>query len=281
MTTWTTFAALTGPTLPELDGNYGILYYLTNISCTVAGSSSAFTLTPSPTAVPITSYQQGMTFTGIALNSNAGAVTGQVGSLAALPVYNDTVNGPTALTGGEIVALNSFSFIYDSALNSGGGGFHLRTGNVVFAGQTLTMGGASVTGLISSASLNVSGPATLASLNLSGLGSLASLNAGPTSLSQLAINAGTPILRYNSTVTTVVFTSIVPNASQDQTVSFAGVKLSDNIVMGWSVAPTASIVFSAFAAAAGSVIMRAQNAVSNQTITPGTLTVRLTQIGFT
>jgi len=271
MTTWTTFAALTGPTLPELDANFSILYNLTNIACTVAGSANALLLTPNPTAATITSYQQNMWLTGIAVNTNSGAATAQLTGLGALPIYNDTVNGPTALTGGEIVALTAFSLIYDSALNSGGGGFHLRTGNVVLTGQTLTMAGASVTGNITSGSLAVTGPSSLTSLNVT----------GPASLASLSINGGTPILRYNTAVTTVVFTAITPQTSQDHTITFAGVQLSDNIAIGWSVTPTASIVFSAFPSAAGSVVMRALNPITNQTITPGTLTVRLTQIGFT
>ena len=271
MTTWTTFAALTGPTLPELDANFSILYNLTNIACSVAGGANALTLTPSPTAATITGYQQNMWLTGIALNSNTGAATAQLQGLAALPIYNDTSNGPTALTGGEIVALTAFSLIYDSALNSGGGGFHLRTGNVVLTGQTLTMAGASVTGNILGGSLNISGPATFSTVTAT----------GPASVGTLSINGGTPILRFNTAVTSVVFTAITPQTSQDQTITFAGVKLSDNIAIGWSVTPTASIIFSAFPSAAGSVVMRALNPITNQTITPGTLTVRLTQIGFT
>lgn len=283
MTVWTTFASLTGPTLPELDGNFDILYYLTNVACTTSGSANALVLTPSPAAAPISQYQQNMWLTGIALNTNAGAATAQVSGLAALPIYNDTTNGPTALTGGEIVALTAYSLIFDQALNGAAGGFHLRTGNVVLTGQTLTAAGVSATGQVSAGSLNVTGPAALASLGVTGPASLASLNvSGPSALAaSVAINGGSPILRLNSTVTTVVFTALTPQTSQDQTITFSGVKLSDNIDLGWSVTPTASIIFSAFASGSGSVVMRAQNPITNQTITPGTLTVRLTQIGFT
>jgi hypothetical protein len=35
--------------------------------------------------------------------------------------------GPVALSGGEIVATNAIFLTYDAALNSGGGGFHLRS----------------------------------------------------------------------------------------------------------------------------------------------------------
>jgi len=279
---WTTFAALTNPTLPELDGNFSTLYYLTNIACTASGTTTNFILTPSPTAAAITSYQQDMQLTAIATNTNGAAATGQLSGLAALPIYNDTVNGPTALTGGEIVNLCSFTLIYDSALNGNAGGFHLRAGNVVLTGQTLTMAGASITGNIAGTSLNLTGPASLSSLNVGGPAALASLVvSGPASLSSLGINAGTPILRYNSTVTTVVFGTLVPQTSADVTITFSGVKLSDDISIGWSVAPTASIVFTPFAAAAGSVVVRALNPISNATVTIGTLTMRLTQIGFT
>jgi hypothetical protein len=63
----------------------------------------------------------------VAVASNSGATTARVGSLAVLPVYKDKSGGPTALAGGEIIIHNFVTLIYDAALNSGGGGFHLMT----------------------------------------------------------------------------------------------------------------------------------------------------------
>jgi len=128
----------------------------------------------------------------------------------------------------------------------------------------------------------LAGSGSLSSLTVGGAASLTSLSAsGPSSLASLSIAGGSPILRYNSTLTSVIFTAIVPQTSQDQTVTFSGVKLSDNIQLGWSATPNASLVYSAFPSAAGSVVVRALNPLTGATITPGTLTLRLTQIGFT
>lgn len=266
---WTTFANLTNPTLVELDGNFGILSGLVPVPCTVSGTNS-LTLTSNAAAAANAGYQQNMILVGVAVATNTTAATAQLGSLAALPIYKDTAIGPVALSGGEIIQSCFLQLTYDSALNSGGGGFHLSTGVGELIGQTVTV--ASI----------LAGSGSLSSLTVGGAASLTSLSAsGPSSLVSLSIAGGSPILRYNSTLTSVIFTAIVPQASQDQTVTFSGVKLSDDIQLGWSVTPTASIVFSAFPSAAGSVVVRALNPLTGATITPGTLTLRLTQIGFT
>ena len=102
------------------------------------------------------------------------------------------------------------------------------------------------------------------------------LNGGAGGFHLLAPNAPT----FASSIVAPVFTAIGPSASQDQTVTFAGCKVSDVISIGWSVAPTASIVFNAYVAAAGSVIVRALNPIPATTITPGTLTMRLMKTSF-
>ena len=125
----TQFANSPGPDqLSALDGNIVTLSAAAPISCAVAGTN-ALTLTPNAAGlVPsstISIYTQGQTFIGIASATNTGAVTATVGSIGALNVYKDTAAGPAALTGSEIIALNAFTLRYDSALNSGAGGFHL------------------------------------------------------------------------------------------------------------------------------------------------------------
>ena len=124
---WTTFAALTAPTLPELDGNFSILTLLANIPVTISGTNT-LVLTSTGGATAIAAYQQNMVIVGVAVATNNGAVTAQLGGLAALNVYNDTLSGPALLVGGEIVNNCRVTLIYDSALNSGAGGFHLGTG---------------------------------------------------------------------------------------------------------------------------------------------------------
>jgi hypothetical protein len=68
-----------------------------------------------------------MQFTGIASATNSTAVTIAVGALPALPGYKDTVAGLSALGGNEIAQTCQFTAIYDSALNSGNGGFHIKS----------------------------------------------------------------------------------------------------------------------------------------------------------
>lgn len=119
-----TFTGNIAPTGEELDANFAALGALTPIPCTVAGSAS-ITLTPSANVPTVAAYSNYMQFTGVAPSTNIGPVTFQVGSLAALSGYKDTVAGPVLLTGNEIIANTKLLLMYDSALNSGAGGFHL------------------------------------------------------------------------------------------------------------------------------------------------------------
>jgi len=120
---------LTNP-LSALDNNFTTFGALVPIPCSVAGTNTltltqnAAGLVPTPT---IAAYSSNMLFTGVAAATNTGAVTANVGSVGALPVYKDTQSGPVALTGNEIIAGCAFSLFYDAALNSGNGGFHLRS----------------------------------------------------------------------------------------------------------------------------------------------------------
>jgi hypothetical protein len=114
--------------LQALDNNFTTFGALVPIPCSVAGTNT-LTLTqnaagfvPTPT---IAAYTNGMLFTGIAAATNNSVVTAQVGTAPALNVYKDTLSGPSALVAEEITAGNAFSLRYDSALNSGAGGFHL------------------------------------------------------------------------------------------------------------------------------------------------------------
>ena len=75
----------------------------------------------------VPSYANYAVFSGVAAATNTGGTTVAVNSLSALTVYKDTVAGPVALSGGEIVAGNVLYLIYDSALNTGAGGFHLNS----------------------------------------------------------------------------------------------------------------------------------------------------------
>lgn len=138
--------------LAALDNNFTTFGALVPIPCAVAGTNTlTFTqnaagLVPTPT---ISAYTTEMLFTGIASATNTGGVTATVGSVGALNVYKDTPSGPALLTGNEIVIGNAISLRYNSALNSGAGGFHLTSST------------ASASTAISPTSMQVNGGATL------------------------------------------------------------------------------------------------------------------------
>lgn len=160
---WTIFGTLSDATGGELDNNFSQSAAMASVPCTIAGTNT-LTLTNQVTGLSLSAYANYMTFYGIAVANNTGAVTAAVGSLGALNVYKDGPSGPTALTGNEIVAKNGVWLTYDSTLNSGIGGFHLTTGPA-----------ATAAGLVG-AMLQV--PATAASSITSILSSSASLTFG-------------------------------------------------------------------------------------------------------
>lgn len=119
-----TFANLTEALLSYLDDNFAALGALTPIPCTITGTNTISLAANSDTPT-VAAYSNYMQFSGVAANTNTGAATAQVDSLSALNVYKDTPSGPVVLTGGEIVSGCLLELVYDSALNTGSGGFHL------------------------------------------------------------------------------------------------------------------------------------------------------------
>lgn len=118
------FTGNVNPTGEELDADLAALGALTPIPCVVAGTNT-ITLTPQANTPTVAAYANYGQFSGVASATNTGAVTVQVGSLAAINVYKDTIAGPVLLTGGEIVQNTKLLLMYDSTLNGGAGGFHL------------------------------------------------------------------------------------------------------------------------------------------------------------
>lgn len=126
-----TFFTIAAPGAPAsyLDDNFNAVGALTVIPCTVSGTN-ALTLTPAANS-PVPAYANIAAFSGIAANTNSGAVTANVAGLGVRNVYKDTSSGPAALTGNEIIAGNVFVLFFNLALNSGAGGFHLQTSTTV------------------------------------------------------------------------------------------------------------------------------------------------------
>lgn len=88
----------------------------------------------------------------VATNSNTGNSTLQIGSYAVTPIVKDSATGPTALTGGEIVAGNTVGVIYDGTA----GTYHL-TGAPVGTLPSLTVSGTLTTTTLAATNLTIGG----------------------------------------------------------------------------------------------------------------------------
>lgn len=241
MTLPNTFANETSPNMVELDQNFQAVGEKAFLPCTVSGTN-ALTLTQAANTVTVSTLSNYMQFSAIAAATNTSSVTIAIGGLSPLPAYLDTASGPTALVGGEIVASCAFTVTYDSALNSGNGGFHLRSGTAMLSGTSI---------------------------------SVASLK-----IRSASIPANGSLIRQLHTLATLTFTNLAANSSQDQTLALASVVIGDNIMaQPFSIAPTTGLSYYAFAHAAGSVTVRAINATA-ASLTPTGGTFAVTALGY-
>jgi hypothetical protein len=131
------FANLVNPTGPNLDSDLSAVGTIGTIPCTVSGAANAIVMTPNtntpvpaanPSVPTVAAYGNYMRFSGVATATNSGPTTIAVGALPALSAYKDTAAGPVAMVGTEIVQNCLFEAVYDSTLNAGAGGFHVRFG---------------------------------------------------------------------------------------------------------------------------------------------------------
>ena len=263
----TLFSAQTSPTGQELDNNFLAYAVFCNIPCTLSGTN-AITLaqkTNTPTLTQLTNYIQ---FNGIIANTNSGAVTLTHPSFGTLNVYKDSAIGPAALTGGELIANNAASFRYDSALNSGSGGYHVGTGTG-FTGGTITSNL-----VLSTAVLSVVGGSVGASLT----STLLTGNSLTISAADLQIGTGATMARLLSGVGTLTYSVTSANAVQDQSFALSGAQINDSLAMGLGTVPS-GVGFTGFIGTVGTVTLRMLNP-SSVTIGVATLTVRATAMGF-
>lgn len=242
--TITQFANDTTPALPDLDQNFNAFGVLAPIPCSISGTN-ALTFTQNgagqAASISLTAYQNQVQICGIVAATNTAAATAGCGVLSQLPIYKDTLAGPIALIGGEMVVGNSITLRYDSTLNGSNGGWHLISGSQG-VGNTINP-----------------------SLVRASIG----LQVGATTTPTLTgILAGTG---------TLAFTSLVPGATQDQSFTIAGLLSSDALAMGFPVPVSTGLSYSAYVTNAGTVTgtvtVRAQNSSAASTITPGTITV--------
>ena len=232
------FANNTNPTGPELDLNFAALGAIAPIPCAVVGTN-ALVLTPAANTPTIGAYNQNHTYCGVASSNNSAATTAQVGSLPALPVYKDTIAGPIALTGLEIITNNAIYLTYDVALNSGNGGFHLQSGTTLLSGGSF------------------SGPITAPAIAI------------PSSASSV-----TSIL---SAAVSLSFASLTPGANSDHSVTISGVSVGDVVAVGLPASVAIGVGYMGFVSIASVAVLRAFN-YGPSTVTPTAGSYRLTAI---
>lgn len=243
-----TFANLTTPSLAQLDQNFAALGNLVIIPCGVVGTN-ALVLSPSATSPNLAAYANYMAFSGIIAANNTGAVTVQIGALAALSAYLDSSSGPVALASGNLVAGTCALFIYDSALNAGAGGFHTMA-----LSAYISAAGGTFTGTLHGTAAVFSGDVT--------------------------IGDGTAITRLLSTTASITFPALAPAATETETITITGAQVGDSVSLGTPAAPTAGIILQGYVSAANTVTLAATN-VTAGTLTPAGGDYRATVIGFT
>ena len=258
------FAAVTDATGAQIDANNAALGALTPIPCTASGSNSQV-LTANASTPTITAYSNYRQFSFIAAQSNTGAATGKVGTLATLPINKNSPAGPIALTGGEIVAGVAYILLYDSALNSGGGGFHL------LGAAAITAGGGSVNGPIV-------GTGTLATITYP-VAVFTTLSASLASLTRLSIGAGPNITRQLRTLASLSFSALNPQTGSTSDILFSGVSVNDVISLGFPSGITVGMIYKGFVPNAGTVTLQVFNA-SSGTVTPISGSYAIQAVGY-
>lgn len=258
-----TFAGLTAPVMSYLDINFTQVGNLGIIPCAVTGTD-ALVLTPVAGRTPtITAYFDGLQVAGTAVATNTTAMTARVGALAVLSIYKDSPSGPVACSGGEVINTCAFSLRYNSALNSGAGGWHLCS-NTAYAGGTLA--GRNLI-LVDSVSGSVTTTATLAAP----YGSLTSLKVGASAAA---------VTRVLSTLATITFTVVPANTNQLQTLACPGAQVNDAVQVGPPASVVAGTSFQGHVLAAGTLGITAINSTA-ASLTPTVGLYRLVVTGFT
>ncbi len=284
------FSNNSSPTGPEVDADLAQLGSQSTVPCTVSGTN-ALTLTQRINTSTVTAYANNNRYSGVATATNTAATTARVGALAALNVYRDSPAGPVPLTGGEIVNGCAFTLVYDSALNTGAGGFHLfsTTSSFAFSGGTITgsiflTDGASFTStltpaLLSAASINATSlfGTTLAA----GSGSITNATLVNASATTLKIGASAAsITRMLAATGTLSYTVVPANSGQTQALLVPGCQANDVVTVGPPVSYPTGIAFNGAVSAAGTVGITALN-VTNASIAAFSVVMQSIVMGTT
>lgn len=119
-----TFGTLTGGNQPlsDFDQMFGVVGTMGQVMSTATGTNT-IALTPNTNMPTISVYANYQLFGFVAANTTSGGVSINVSGVGALPAYAS--DGVTQLSNGSLVAGVYYIFAYNSALNSGGGGFQI------------------------------------------------------------------------------------------------------------------------------------------------------------
>lgn len=137
---WTTFSNLTSAQMSFLDNMFGYVSGFGFVPCTAAGTNT-IALTPNANTPAIAAYGNYQGYTFVAAGNSTGSVTVNVNGVGALPLY--VAGGGSQAGNGSISGNVLYMIVYNSALNSGGGGF-------VIVDATSTGGGTSDTNRLGS-----------------------------------------------------------------------------------------------------------------------------------
>lgn len=125
-----------------LDANFNAVGAMAITQCTASGTNS-ITLTPITNQPAVPAYANYQLFSFVPANSPTGSVSIQVGSLSSLPLYLQ--NGSTQAGSGAFSTTQLLIIAYNSALNSGAGGFQIvssiNTGSGLVNVQEFISGG--------------------------------------------------------------------------------------------------------------------------------------------
>lgn len=106
----------------DLDANFNAVAAMGIMQCTASGTNS-ITLTPAANQPAVSAYANYQQFSFVPAATPTGSVSLQVGSLALLPLYY--ADGKTQASVGAFTAVQLVIMVYNSALNSGAGGFQI------------------------------------------------------------------------------------------------------------------------------------------------------------
>ena len=285
----TTFAAVSAATGAQLDANFNAAGNLGVIPCAVSGTN-ALTLTPTAGITPtVAAYANYKRFSGVVSVTNTAAVTLRVGALPVLNCYKDSPAGPVALSGGELIAGNMFTAVYNAALNVGAGGFHIYTGtdfaggtitgNMVLSGAILSVIGGSIGASLSS-SLLTGNSLTISAL----LGSYlqASISVATLSNAQFGTLGSTlaTLTKMLSALGTLTYTVTPANSIQDQNIVVPGAAVRDVVQLGLGASTPSGVGFTGFCGTLGTITVRMLNPTASS-ISQTTMTVRAVAMGVT